>query len=227
MNDAIADLGSGGIALHERLRSDILTGALPPASRITIRQLCDRFDVGLSPMREALNRIVSEGLIEVSESRRLQVAPVTLADLQELTETRCWLNEIGLRASIERGDQAWEERVLLLGHRLTKMRQERPQSPDRGPELNAVHREFHTALVAACGSRWLVEYCRQLFDYAERYRYIARLSGAQRPRQIDEHQQIADATVRRDAPRAVALLNAHFRTTADLVRDKLGLRADP
>lgn len=208
-------------ALHERLRNEILKGALAPGTKITIRQLCERFSVGLSPMREALNRVVAERLIEVSDSRRLQVAPVTLADLDELTETRCWLNEIGLRASIERGDEAWEEKVLLLGHRLTKLRRENAERPGREPALNEVHREFHDALVSACGSRWLIEYCSQLFDYAERYRSIARLGGAQRPRQIDEHQKIADATVRRDPDSATALLKAHFRTTAQLVRERL------
>ena len=205
-------------AVYSRLREDIMTGALEPGSRITIRELCDRFDVGLSPMREALNRIIAERLVLLSDTRRLQVAPLTEDDLKELTQTRCWLEETGLRAAIERGDQAWEERVLLLGYRLTKLKREVGDAPRRNPEWDEAHREFHESLIAACGSRWLIAFCRQLFDLNERYRLVARISSAGRPRHADEHQQIADATVRRDADEAVRLLIEHYWTTADLVK---------
>ncbi|BCJ89919.1 GntR family transcriptional regulator [Terrihabitans soli] len=204
-------------AVYSRLREDIMTGALQPGSRVTIRDLCDRFEVGLSPMREALNRIIAERLILQSDTRRLQIAPLTIKDLHELTKTRCWLNETGLRASIENGNQAWEERVLLLGHRLTKLK----GKTTRDPAWHEVHRDFHESLLSACGSRWLIEFCAQLFDLAERYRLVARLSAAHHPRSDDEHEQIADATVRRDADEAVELLNNHFWKTAHLVEERL------
>lgn len=208
-------------AVYSRLREDIMTGALAPGSRVTIRNLCDRFDVGLSPMREALNRIIAERLILQGDTRRLQIAPLTVEDLTELTQTRCWLNETGLRASIANGDQAWEERVLLLGHRLTKLKREVGDAPTRNPLWDEVHRDFHESLLAACGSRWLIEFCRQLFDLAERYRFVARISATHRPRHDDEHQQIADATVRRDVEEAVRLLNEHYWITARLVEVQL------
>jgi DNA-binding GntR family transcriptional regulator len=222
-----SDMTRGPVsAVYARVREDIMTGALAPGSRITIRALCGRFDAGMSPMREALNRMIAERLVILSETRRLRVAPLTEEDLDELTETRCWLEERALRSAIARGDEAWEERVLLLGHRLTRLKREGGDAPIRDPHWEAVHRDFHESLLSSCGSRWLLEFCRQLFDLAERYRLVARLSAAERPRHAEEHQQIAAAIVRRDADEAVRLLSEHYWKTANLVKDWLA-RGEP
>lgn len=204
-------------SVYARLRQDIISTKLKPGSRITINELCDLYQVSLSPAREALNRIMSEGLIRQSESRRLQIAPLTAEDLDELTRTRCWLNETGLRQSIVHGDAAWEERVVISCYRLSRIpRYVEGAEPDRNPEWEAAHRVFHESLISACNSKWLIGFCQQLFDAAERYRYLARVSAVTRPRHQDEHSRIMKAATARDADLAVKLLTEHFRRTSEL-----------
>jgi DNA-binding GntR family transcriptional regulator len=191
---------------------------------LLIASLCNRYDVGLSPVREALNRLSREGLVVHTEQRGFYVPPFSNEHLDDLTKTRRWLNEIGLRESIAHGDSAWEERVVLAYHRLSKLRRY-VSNGDKEPvseEWENAHREFHASLVAACGSTWLIQYCEQLFDAAERYRNLSRLSQAvPAMRNDDEHRLIRDAVVARDAAVAVHVLHQHFEHTAALVRSSL------
>ena len=204
-------------SVYARLRQDIISTKLKPGARVTINELCDLYKVGLSPAREALNRIISEGLIQLSESRRLQVAPLTAEDLKELLRTRIWLNEIGLRHSIKNGDAAWEERLVIACYRLSRIpRYIDGAEPDRNPEWEAAHRVFHESLISASNSKWLIGFCQELFDAAERYRYLARVSTVTRPRHQDEHSQIMQAATARNADLAVKLLAEHFQRTAEL-----------
>jgi DNA-binding GntR family transcriptional regulator len=205
-------------AIYEKLRDDIITGSQPPTHKLHIRKLCDRFSVGLSPMREALSRLSSEGLIKQTDRRGFSVAPVSLPELLDLTRARCWINEIGLRESIARGDQAWEEAVVLSFYRMQRTpRVVADTATDRNPEWERAHREFHLSLVSGCGSDWIVGICDKLFDASERYRHWARRAGVVRSTAEEEHRAIMEAVVKRDSAAAIALLNAHFQRTAELV----------
>jgi DNA-binding GntR family transcriptional regulator len=203
---------------YAQLREAIIAGEAPPGSRLHIKQLCERFGTGLSPVREALNRLSAEGLVRQYDQRGFRVAPLDIDDLRDLTRMRCWLNEPALRAAIAAGDAAWEEALVVAHHRL--MRAPRATDPAGGQRSllwERAHREFHTALIAACGSRRMLEQCEALFDAADRYRHVARIASADRRDDADEHTQIMEAALQRDADRAVELLNRHMMKTEALV----------
>lgn len=219
-----ADAPAGTLAssAYAQLRQEIIGGVLVPGSRLHIRQLCERFGIGLSPMREALNRLSAEGLARQFDQRGFRVAPLDVEDLRDLTRMRCWLNEAALRAAIEAGDAAWEEGLVVAHHRLMRA----PRTTDRidgqrSPVWERAHRDFHTALIAACGSRRMLEQCEALFDAADRYRHVSRIASADRRNDADEHTQIMQAALRRDADAAVALLVQHMMQTEALVRSVL------
>ena len=163
-----------------------------------------------------------EGLAQHSDNRGFVVSPVSLSELLDLTQARCWMNDLGIRRSIELGDAAWEERVLVSCHRLSRTPRAGPDQVGPTPEWSIAHRAYHQALVSACGSKWLIETCDQLFDAAERYRSLARLAGASRSDPRDEHQEIMTAALDRDADTAAKFLSDHFTRTADLVRTVVG-----
>jgi GntR family transcriptional regulator, carbon starvation induced regulator len=206
-------------AVYEQLRDEIITGVQPPACKLRIRGLCDHFDVGLSPVREALSRLSSEGLINQTDRRGFSVAAISLQELFDLTQARCWINEVGLRQSIAQGDGDWEEGVVLSFYRLQRTARTLSDSAtERNPAWEKAHRAFHLSLVSGCNSHWIVSICARLFDASERYRHWARRAGVVRSTAESEHREIMEAAIRRDAPEAIALLNAHFRRTADLVQ---------
>src|SRR5258708_27594786 len=208
--------------IYEQLRQDILTVALPPEAKLNIRALCDRFEVGLSPVREALSRLSMERLVQQIDHRGFTVAPLSLADLEDLTRARCWIDGLGLRQSIEAGEAAWEEGLVVAYHRLSRTpRFASEDNRTRSAAWEVAHKQFHQQLVGGCGSRWLAAISEQLFEAAERYRHLARLAGKSRVKE-DEHRGIMDAALAHDADLAVKLLSRHFHKTADLVKAAIG-----
>ena len=204
--------------VYQRLRDDLLTGQLEPGRRLRMNELKDRYDVGHSPLREALNRLTASGLIDQIDGRGFHVSITSICELQELITTRCWLEEVALRQSIRNGDADWEERVLLTCHRLSKLSRSTGEEPFRSsPEWDNGHREFHRALISACGSRILIDYCEQLHERTFRYRNLAAEVAHKTRPQKDEHQAIRDATLDRDSDLAVELLTAHYRKTGEIV----------
>lgn len=209
-------------ATYAQLRRDIIEGQFPAGGKLRIRQLCEHYKVGISPVREALNRLSSDGFVRQSDLHGFSVAPLTVAELDELTKTRCWLNEIALRESIAHGDANWEEQIVLAFHRLSRVsRWVDPEDPENvavNLDWEVAHRQFHASLIAAAGSTLLRQYCEQLFDMADRYRHLSRTPLAKRSRGRDEHRLIMEATIARNADQAVKLLSDHFRKTAELGR---------
>lgn len=222
--------GSGTLAsrAYARLREEIIGAHFESGQRLHIQQLCQRYGMGLSPVREALNRLSREGLVSQTDRRGFRVTPLGENHLAELTRTRIWINELALRQSISGGDLGWEELVVLAYHRLSRVPRHGAgtNGPEYNPEWEKAHRSFHAALISACGSHWLMDFCEQLFDAADCYRHLSRVSSVQRkqPRQ-DEHKLIMEAALARDADRAAELIRHHVLKTADLVRERLNTLA--
>lgn len=207
----------------EDLRREIIAGAFKPGEKLRLRDLSTRFQMGLSPIREALNRLTSDGLVELSDLRGFYVAPLTEADLDELIRARCWLNALAVRESIARGDAAWEEAIVLAHHRLSRTPRWLEGSTRVNSQWEVEHRAFHAAIIAACGSKWITNYCEQLFDLADRYRQLSRKAprAQERERQGSEHRAIMDACFARNADEAAKLLTRHLERTAELCRSEL------
>jgi DNA-binding GntR family transcriptional regulator len=226
-SNVVAEGEQGGVTLashaYQRLRQDIINAQYAHGGKLRIQALCERYEVGPSPIREALNRLSRDGLVVQSDHRGFAVAPLSREHLEELTRTRCWLTEIAVRESIAHGDTAWEERVVLAHHRLSRIPRHTPgdDAAAYNPAWEQAHRVFHASLTAACRSRWLIAFCDQLFDAADCYRHLSRVSSMKRGLKRDEHQEMVDAVVQRDADRAVALLQKHYTRTAELVRERL------
>lgn len=205
--------------LHERLRADLLGGVLEPGSKLAIEALGERYATSQTPLREALNRLVADGLVERREQRGFAVAAISAGDLAEITKTRCWLEEIALRESIAQHDTAWEEALVLAHHRLA--RTPRSLAEDRfedNPEWEPLHRAFHRALIGGCGSRWLLGFCEQLADQHHRYRRLSAPRAFAKRGVKTEHQRLMEAALEGRADDAVALLREHFERTAQIIR---------
>ena len=225
-----ADLGGHrtmASSVYGRLRRDILEGTLLPGERLRIDALRARYGTGASPVREALNRLAAEGVVALEDQKGFRVPPISRADLLELTRTRCWIHEIAVRESIARGDAAWEEQLVVAYHRLWRAPRTSPEGANRvNPDWERLHREFHTAVIAACGSQWFIDAFQTLFDRATRYRHLSIIPAPERD-DMAEHRLIMEAALARDSAEAIRLLNAHISLTSDIVSTAEGLLPDP
>lgn len=205
-------------AVYDRLLEDILNGNLEPGFKLRLQVLNTQYNVGNSPLREALNRLSENGMVVHEENKGFRVAPASEEELKELIHTRCMLEEIALRESIANGDDLWEEHVVIAFHRLSRVSSRGTNKPGHhSREQEQRHREYHLALLGACGSSILLGYCAQLQEKTLRYRNLAAVLEYREHHELEEHQAIQEAVLNRDADLAVKLMKAHFEITAEIV----------
>jgi len=211
-------------SVYEQLRADLLNGKLRPGEKLGAEALRSRFNTGSSPVREALNRLLSEGFVALEEQKGFRVAPVSRQELSELVTARCWIDGAAIAESIQRFDTAWEEKLVLALHRLSRTsRGEHGRTGDA--DWEGRHRTFHMALIAGCGTRWIVRISEQLFDAAERYRRLAADYVPER-NELQEHRAIVEACFERNPDKATELLRHHYGQTFDVIADSV-IAADP
>jgi DNA-binding GntR family transcriptional regulator len=205
--------------VFHQLRLDIIQGRLKPGTKLRVEELCATYDTGGSPVREALSRLTSFGLVQAEGQRGFFVAEASIEDLIDLTTVRIWAETTALRSAIARGDRNWEAEILAAVHRLGE------SGPDLDPDNPTYleprwadrHRAYHRALLSACGSARLLAYREVLYDLSERYRTRS-ITPASSKRDVPrEHQAIAEAAIARDAPSACARLAEHFLETTRVV----------
>jgi DNA-binding GntR family transcriptional regulator len=210
--------GSLTAEAYGRIRSEILACRLPPGQKLVIADLCTQLGFSLGAVREALARLTSEGLVEAEPRKGFRVAPITEAELKDITQVRGTIESLCLESAIRNGDVKWETNIVATLFELSRTSLQDPDDPARVSEAWAdVHRRYHEALVAACDSPWLLRLREILFVQSERYRRVSvPLDRAGRDVNA-EHQEIADAAIARDIDRACAALRDHLQKTTRII----------
>lgn len=202
-------------AAYRALRIDIICGRRPPGERLRIERLKGVYGIGPSPLREALQRLSAEGLVTAEGNRGFTVASLDAAEFADLNTARTAIEKEALRLSIARGDDAWEAQVVAAGYLMKKEDAALgalDHVPDSWERANAA---FHAAMVAACGSRWLLRMRMSLHDLCERYRRASVYAKLGARDLASEHAAIAEAVLARDPERACALTERHYALTAE------------
>lgn len=211
--------------VYTELRRAILNGVYAPGDRLKPSELRLQYDVSVSVVREALSRLAEQRLVRGQHNQGFRVMELTGAGLRELTNLRVLIEGYALRESVNRGDIAWESRVLATHHLLINTPARAADDPDHTTEeWAAAHHDFHRALISACGMPLLLEICDSLFDSSELYRRLsAPLTEGSKRDVACEHRQLCEAAIARDADLAVARLRDHFTTTTEIL---VGLLVD-
>lgn len=192
--------------LSAQLRAQILRGTLAPGEKINLDRLRAEHGLSISPLREAVTRLVSDGLVQFEDQRGYTVAPISRADLAEITALRVSLETMALARAVTVGDLEWESAVMGALYRLSKAARAEIDS------WEAAHSAFHIALVAGCGQPRLMAMIATLRGLQDRYRLLFP-EGAS-GESAAEHAAIAEAVTARESARAVMLLAAHIEATA-------------
>lgn len=199
-----------------RLRSDIVSSVYEPAERLKFADLRARYDVGIGTLREALSQLVSEGFVAVEVGKGFKVAPVSVKELNEITDLYLDLEKRALRSAIAHGDENWQTDIVAYHYKLNLL-ESLPWEDRmaRHSEWVQRHRDFHESLVAACTDSWLFRLRSMMFDQLDRYRFVTKKAPhGLGQHKFTEHRKIMDATIARDADLATALLEDHIRDTS-------------
>jgi len=205
--------------VYVRLRGEILSGRQLPGEKLPLAALATAYGVSMGVVREALLRLGAEGLVVAEPQIGFRVAPISIADLVQLTEARCVIEALVLEQSVELGDLEWESQVTAAHHRLERTPQMDTADTSRiAEDWAAAHAEFHRALLSGCPNLRLMAVALSLRDAAELYRrWSVPLSGNQRDI-VGEHRALRDSCLARDERSAVRLLVDHITSTTRLLQ---------
>jgi DNA-binding GntR family transcriptional regulator len=204
--------------VYAELRADILGGRQRPGARLPFAELTARYAASMGVVREALNRLAAEGLVEAEPQFGFRVVPLSVADLKHLTEARAAIETLVLGQAVEHGGVAWEADVLAAHHRLERTPQRAADDPGRlSDDWTVAHAAYHHALLAGCPNPRLLAVAESLRDSAELYRRWS-VPFAHARRDIPgEHRAILDAVLAHDTGAATTALAAHIRQTTDVL----------
>ncbi len=205
----------------DALRNSILHGELAPGQRLKAASLAKEHDTSLTVLREALNRLTGEQLVDFEPQVGFSVRKLSTEDLIDLVDQRILLEGIALRRCMQSGDIAWQAEVLAAHHRLTRtpMYDDEP-APGQPPRISAQwsvrHTEFHNTVLEDCGSPRLFRTIQQLAREADLYHHALMPYMAMRNNTMDdEHGALVRAILDEDTERAVQLLGEHQIRTRD------------
>lgn len=191
------------------LREMIVGGQLGSGERLVERDLADRFGISRIPLREAIQQLEREGLVEIFRNRGAVVRTLTDSDVSEIYDLRTLLEGDAIYRSVKRMDEETLARAELV-HRLlesatTKLRQ---------GELN---REFHELLYSQCGNERQRKAIRELRAQVERYERLQDTLLDETPSFQVEHEEILHACTQRNAREARSLTIAHLNSARKIV----------
>ncbi|MBO8185182.1 GntR family transcriptional regulator [Streptomyces sp. DW4-2] len=208
--------------VYAQLQGAIMRGDYSPGEALKPQDLAREQGVSLAVTREALVRLVGEGLADRLPNRGFAVPLLSDHRWQEIAEARRVIEPAVLRMSIERGDVDWEARVRAAHHRLARTPAYVPEEGEHYTGAWAeAHRVFHRTLLDACGNRALLETFDRLWTASE----LARRWSAHRDPDRDgaeEHRRLEEAALARDADTAAAVLVQHLTLTVAALTDASG-----
>lgn len=205
-----------GDLAYRRLRADIVNGRLKPLAKLKPDALRVDYGASISTLREILNRLAVEGLVTAEGQRGFRVAPISRTELRELADLRILLETTALRRSIAAGDLDWEGAVVSSHYTLSVIEAELMAGNRASVERWVRHDwGFHHATIAACRQETLMQTHASVFDRYARYHMLVlefRGEGV-----AQQHRQMRDLVLARDADAACALLVEHVEAGMDYV----------
>ncbi|MEU8118054.1 GntR family transcriptional regulator [Spirillospora sp. NPDC049024] len=200
--------------VHAHLRDAIMHGRHAPGAALKPQDLAKQQGVSLAVVREALVRLVGEGLAERLPNRGFAVPAFSALRWQQIAEARRTIEPVMLRMSIERGDVDWEARLRAAHHRLARTPTHVPEEGEYYSDAWAeAHRVFHRTLLDGCGNPVLLETFDRLWTASELARRLSALRAPGRDA-VGEHRRLEEAALARDADTAAEVLTQHLTLTA-------------
>jgi DNA-binding GntR family transcriptional regulator len=196
-----------GELAYAHVRELILAGELEPGATLNQETLARVIGISTTPLREALSRLESEGLVQLGAHRDARVSPLTAEEARDLLELRLSLDPLAAGLAAERRSREDLRAIRAAANGL--------QPLDSDPDIASLvaHRRFHAAIYRASHNELLIATLDGLWDRADRYRRLALgvlPSRERRERTAAEHAELLDAVARGDAPGAADTMRRHI-----------------
>jgi DNA-binding GntR family transcriptional regulator len=210
-DSAIVDVAGEtvGDSAYRRIRTDLIFGRLEPGQKLKLEKMSLAYGTSVSTLRETLNRLCSEGFVVAEGQRGFEVASISAVEFQQIAELRELLEDHAIEQSFKAGDLDWEAHIVSAHHKLAAMERMMLAGENSNAESwKQCDWQFHRALIAACGSKVLLDAHAAVYDRYLRYQMIAVVFRGEIA--AVEHRQLMDAALRRDSKGACKVLHTHI-----------------
>jgi DNA-binding GntR family transcriptional regulator len=221
MTRIVADLDLHRRYLHDevadRLRALILSGDLPPLSRINEIKLAERFGISRTPLREAIKILATEGLLELMTNRGARVAVMSSEEIDDMLAVIGGLEAVAGELACQRITD-FEVEAIAADHAAMVAHW-------RAGEEAAYfvrNRAIHVAIMAAARNEVLSEVYNNLSGRVARARYVAHKTPRQWKKAIEEHEQMVDLLRRRQGAKLARLMRDHLRGKTPVIAAAFG-----
>jgi DNA-binding GntR family transcriptional regulator len=205
------------VAIHAALWDEIVSLARIPGSPVSERAIAEQFGVSRTPVREALLRLASEGLIDLVPQIGTFVARIALDQLPEAILVRQALEETTARLAAER---ALPAHLQAMSQAID--RQQAASAASDIEQFHAADEELHLRIAEACGHPGIWRLVRQAKVQLDRYRRATLPQIGRLPKVMEQHLGIVDSIRAHDPERAARLMREHVGA---LVVDLAAIRA--
>ncbi|MFD5215500.1 GntR family transcriptional regulator [Microbacterium sp. NPDC058345] len=206
------------------VRNRILSNEYAPGSPFNQARLAVELGISTTPLREALRRLQSEGLVELGPHRDASVTGLSIEEARDLLEFRLAVDPLAAGLAAQR-----RTRDDIAAIRAASEIEALPEQPSIDQLIN--HRRFHQAVYAASHNDLLIATLDSLWDKSDRYRLEALRDDRdeeERRRKNAEHRELMLCVIGGDAAGATEVMRRHIQSSlgAAAVR-RLGERSDP
>ena len=195
---------------YTRLRDGILGGEFEPGEVLQQAMLAKTIGISTTPLREAMRRLMSEGLVELDAHRDARVSSLTAEEARDLLEVRLSLDPLAASLAAQRRTK---DDIRRMRETLVQIKPLR--SNPSVYDLRS-HRAFHSAIYEASHNDLLISTLNGLWDKADRYRRLGlEIERAQheRDQKDHEHNALCEAVVAGDGETAAAVMLQHINTS--------------
>lgn len=201
---------------YHSIRKEILSTRLMPGQQIVQNQLAEKYGLGMTPIRDALQRLAHEGLVQAIPRSGYVVSQVTFSDVRELFELRGILETAAVRLAVS---HASDQQLRELSERANfSYVYSDHEDYSRFLERN---QEFHCAVAQLSGNRRLTEQIERVLDGLTRVFHFGLDLRDSAEEMRSEHQQLAEALLRRDADAAAEITNSQISRSIQRVMEAL------
>ena len=189
---------------YSLIKKKVVTLELPPSAVIDEHVLMQELDLGRTPIREALQRLDSEGLVNVVPRRGTFVSDISVTDLQKIFELRILLEGFCARLAAQRISEDQIKRMEMVLSDLDELQDGDPSV------LMSIDKRFHELLYRAADNEFLAESLDRLYDLSLRLWYLVLNHLDDVRDSIDQHRMVLDALKEGDEAQAEVLIQTHI-----------------
>jgi DNA-binding GntR family transcriptional regulator len=212
-----ASEASLGDRVYRTLRDEIVFLELPPGAPVREVEVAKRLGVGRTPVREALQRLAMNYLVELQPGRGAFVAPISLPDLVKISEIRLNLEGFAAASAAERATDAEREA-------LRNLRDEIRQCPEDTPRARLIRldQDVHRSIYDATHNAFLEDSLNRFLNLTLRAWVLVLDTVGPVAEMVDGHASLLDAVVEGDAQKASSLARQHISDFENDIRAALG-----